>query len=82
MDTPMAISGYLGWFLVILLGYPFALVALQVAIYDKRFRRKVTIWFNLSCVVLVAGLIVMHMQTEVIFGKELLDAWYARNPKT
>ncbi|SON51870.1 hypothetical protein [Vibrio tapetis] len=78
MNTPMAISSFLGWFFVIVFGYPLALVGLQIAIFDKRQRDKITRWFNIVCAFVVVALIVMHMQTEVIFGKELLDAWYNR----
>ncbi|MDN3682944.1 hypothetical protein QWZ04_21800 [Vibrio tapetis subsp. quintayensis] len=75
----MAISSFLGWFFLVLFGYPLALVGLQIAIFDKRQRAKVTRWFNVACALVVVFLVVMHMQTEVIFGKELLDAWHNRN---
>ncbi|USD67768.1 hypothetical protein [Vibrio sp. SCSIO 43136] len=81
MDTPMAISNYLAAIIVMILGYPFALVAIQIAIYDKSFRSKFSRWFNLGMLVVLAVLFYLHLQTEVIYGKELLDAWNAANSK-
>lgn len=76
IDTPMAISNYLGGLLAILIFYPFVLVALQMAIYSPTKRARITKRFNLISLALSAFLLIMHMQTEVIYGKELLDKYY------
>ena len=81
MLDEMAISNYLGLFLILLLSYPFALVVLQITIFEVRKRERVTFWFNLTCLAIALFLMWMHMQTEVIYGKSLLDAWYAENPE-
>lgn len=81
MMDEMAISNYLGLFLILLLGYPFALVALQIAIFEVKKRERVTFWFNITCLAVAFFLIWMHMKTEVIYGKSLLDAWHAANPE-
>tara|TARA_Y100001956_G_scaffold23711_1_gene23477 strand:- start:86 stop:385 length:300 start_codon:yes stop_codon:yes gene_type:complete len=78
-DTPMAISNYLGGLLAVLIFYPFVLVALQIAIYSPTKRARITKKFNLICLALAAFLLVMHMQTEVIYGKELLDKYYSEH---
>lgn len=78
--TEMAISSYLGWLFLLLIGYPFVLVVISIACYETA-RKKVTFWFNISCFLLAAFLLVMHMNIEIIYGKELLDAWYSINPK-
>ncbi|BCL72979.1 hypothetical protein TUMSATVNIG1_49520 [Vibrio nigripulchritudo] len=81
MLDPMAISGYLGWFLAILLSYPLVLVGVQLAIFSEQKRKRVTFWFNIGIAAVLLILFYFHMQTEVIYGKSLLDAWYAQNPK-
>lgn len=78
--TEMAISGYLGWFFLLLISYPFVLVVINIACYEAA-RKKATFWFNITCFLLAAFLLVMHMNIEIIYGKELLDAWYSINPK-
>ncbi|GLR74607.1 hypothetical protein [Aliivibrio sifiae] len=77
--TDMAISGYLGWLFLLLIIYPFALVVINIACYEVA-RKKVTFWFNITCFLLAAFLLVMHMNIEIIYGKDLLDAWYSANP--
>ena len=76
--TEMAISGYLGWFFLLLISYPFVLVVINIACYEPD-RKKATFWFNITCFLLAAFLLVMHMNIEIIYGKELLDAWYSSN---
>ncbi|MCG7498035.1 hypothetical protein MHO82_14285 [Vibrio sp. Of7-15] len=76
----MAISNYLGAFIALLVCYPFLLVALNIAIYDVKTRSRYTFWFNITCVLLAIILLTLHMQVEVIFGKELLDKWYSNHP--
>ncbi len=71
----MAISIYLGIMLFLLLSYPLLLVVIQLTIYEVNQRERLTKRFNLIFLVVVAILLIMHMQTEVIFGKALLDAW-------
>ncbi len=44
-------------------------------------RERYTFWFNVICGVLMLVLLYLHMQTEVVFGKDLLDSWYKNNPK-
>lgn len=77
LDTPMAISNYLGGLLALLIFYPFALVTLQIAIYSPTKRGRITKKLNILCACAAAFLLVMHMQTEVIYGKELLERYYS-----
>ncbi|MGF1903371.1 hypothetical protein [Aliivibrio sifiae] len=77
--TDMAMSGYLGWLFLLLIIYPFALVVINITCYEAT-RKKVTFWFNITCFLLAAFLLVMHMNIEIIYGKDLLDAWYSANP--
>ncbi|OCH19013.1 hypothetical protein A6E05_01295 [Aliivibrio sp. 1S165] len=77
--TEMAISGYLGWFFLLLISYPFILVVINIACYEPD-RKKTTFWFNIICFLLAVFLLIMHMNIEIIYGKELLDAWYSANP--
>ncbi len=72
-NEEMAITGYLGIFIIVLISYPFVLVALQMFVFDIKVRAKVTKWFNIGCGIFALGLIVVHMQTEVIYGKALLE---------
>lgn len=78
--APMAISNYLGWLIILLGSYPFLLVAINICTYEPM-RRKVNIWFNMLCILLVIFLLVMHMNIDIVYGKELLDAWYSNNPR-
>lgn len=78
-DTAMAISNYLGALLAVLILYPFALVALQIAIFSPSKRKRVTRRFNFVAAIAAVILLVLHMQTEVIYGKELLDRYYAEH---
>ncbi|WCP65840.1 hypothetical protein LYZ37_08045 [Vibrio tubiashii] len=80
-DTPMAISNYLAVLIAIIVIYPFALVAVNIAIYSPVRRKKVTKWFNIICALFAAIVFGLHMQTEVIYGKELLDKYYRDNPQ-
>ena len=80
-DTPMAISNYLAVLIAIIVIYPFALVAVNIAIYSPVRRKKVTRRFNIICALLAAIVFALHMQTEVIYGKELLDKYYRDNPQ-
>lgn len=81
MLDPMAISNYLGGLLIALGLYPFVLVGIQFAVFEEKKRRRITNWYNAACFILVAVLFYLHMQTEVIYGKSLLDAWHAQNPE-
>jgi hypothetical protein len=78
--TEMAISSYLGWLLVLVCTYPFLLVGVSMFFYSSR-RAKAQRWLNWTCLLLVLFLFYMHMQTEVIYGKELLEAWYRDHPQ-
>lgn len=77
--TEMAISSYLGWLLVLIAVYPFLLVGVSVYFYDIQ-RKKAQRWLNGVSFILAAFLFYMHMQTEIIYGSELLEAWYRANP--
>ncbi|MDD9155610.1 hypothetical protein PVK64_05360 [Aliivibrio sp. S4TY2] len=77
--TEMAISSYLGWLFLLLIIYPFALVVINIVCYEPS-RKKATFGFNIICLLLAAFLLAMHMNIEIIYGKELLDAWYSANP--
>jgi len=80
-DTPMAISNYLAVLIAIILIYPFALVAVNIAIYSPVRRKKVTKWFNIISALIATTMLAFHMQTEVIYGKELIDKYYRDNPQ-
>ncbi|MCG9582426.1 hypothetical protein L1D13_13295 [Vibrio tubiashii] len=80
-DTPMAISNYLAVLIAIILIYPFALVAVNIAIYSPVRRKKVTKWFNIVSFLFAAIVFALHMQTEVTYGKDLLDKYYRDNPQ-
>ncbi|MDA0147695.1 hypothetical protein [Vibrio sp. LaRot3] len=73
MGTPMAISNYLGVLLVLLLSYPVVLVAANMIAFGdvakKRWSRRVN-WFYAALGVIA---FVMHMQTEVVYGRELYE---------
>lgn len=79
--TEMAMSNYLGFFVLMLISYPFLLIILNIAINDIIMRERYTFWFNVICGVLMLVLLYLHMQTEVVFGKDLLDSWYKNNPE-
>lgn len=78
--TEMAISSYLGWLLLLIGAYPFLLVGVSMFFYDVE-RKRAQMWLNVLSFLLAVFLLYMHMQTEVIYGKELLDAWYRDNPE-
>lgn len=78
--TEMAISSYLGWLIVLICTYPFLLVGVSMSFYSSR-RVKAQRWLNWTCLVLALFLFYMHMQTEVIYGRELLEAWYRDHPQ-
>ncbi len=81
MMDQMAISSYLGWFLALLFGYPFVLVGLQLAVYEEQKRKRVTFWLNLVFAVVILSVLAYHMQTEIVYGESLLEAWYSLNPE-
>ncbi len=78
--TEMAISSYLGWLLLLMGAYPFLLVGVSMFLYDIE-RKHALRWLNGISFLLAAFLLYMHMQTEVIYGQELLEAWYRDNPE-
>ncbi|EGR3203858.1 hypothetical protein DC889_24860 [Vibrio parahaemolyticus] len=78
--TEMAISSYLGWLLLLMGAYPFFLVGVSMFFYDIE-RKHALRWLNGISFLLAAFLLYMHMQTEVIYGQELLEAWYRDNPE-
>ncbi|MEZ8101845.1 hypothetical protein [Vibrio bivalvicida] len=80
-DTPMAISNYLGVFLAILITYPFVLVTVNIAVYSPKKRKRVTKWLNIISATVALILMALHMQTEVIYGKELIEKYYRDNPQ-
>ncbi|WP_087025662.1 hypothetical protein [Thaumasiovibrio subtropicus] len=77
---PMAISAYLGVIIAMILLYPFLLVGIQIAIYEKGRRDLITKRFNWICILVFGVMLYLHMQTEVHFGQALIDAWNAANP--
>ncbi|WP_331426352.1 hypothetical protein [Vibrio sp. M260118] len=78
--TEMVISSYLGWLIVLICAYPFLLVGVSMFFYSSR-RIKAQRWLNWTCLLLVLFLFYMHMQTEIIYGRELLEAWYRDHPE-
>jgi len=48
--------------------------------YDAE-RKQALRWLNGVSFLLAVFLLYMHMQTEVIYGWELLEAWYRVNPE-
>ncbi|MBR9873354.1 hypothetical protein L3V31_07460 [Vibrio sp. J1-1] len=78
--TEMAISAYLGWLLVLIVVYPFLLVGVSVYFYDRQ-RKKAQLWLSGISFILAVFLFYMHMQTEIIYGEELLEAWYRTHPQ-
>ncbi|MDF2153462.1 hypothetical protein [Vibrio sp. CAU 1672] len=71
----MAMSSYLGWLLILLIGYPFALVAIQIGVFDVRVRTRVNRWFNWG---MLLALLLMHLQTEVVYGQYFLELWQSK----
>ncbi|KAB1455510.1 hypothetical protein BIY22_08875 [Vibrio panuliri] len=71
--TEMAMSGYLLILIAIIIFYPFALVAVQMIFYSDVFKKKYTRYLNWLVLCLFAFSLVMHLQTEVIYGEELLN---------
>ncbi|MCZ4311533.1 hypothetical protein O4H45_22020, partial [Vibrio atlanticus] len=59
--------------------YPFCLVGVSMFFYDAE-RKQALRWLNGVSFLLAVFLLYMHMQTEVIYGRELLEAWYRDNP--
>lgn len=72
--TEMAISNYLGVLIVLFLAYPFALVTVQMFCYADVVKKKYTKYLNIVVGLAFVFLLIMHLQTEVIYGKELLDS--------
>jgi hypothetical protein len=35
---------------------------------------KITVWFSIFCALLAVILLILHMNIEIVYGKELLDA--------
>lgn len=78
--TEMAISSYLGWLLLLIVVYPFLLVGVSMYFYDIQ-RKKAQRWLSGVSLILAVFLFYMHMQTEIIYGRELLEAWYKAHPQ-
>ncbi|MCK6262949.1 hypothetical protein KP803_06610 [Vibrio sp. ZSDE26] len=72
-ETSMAISSYLGFLILLLVSYPFVIVGICVAVFDKRKHNPLILRFSLFWGVIVLGLLTMHLQTEVIYGEEIIE---------
>lgn len=77
--APLATSSYLGWLILLFVLYPFALVGIRIFAYEPVLSRA-TLWFNVISGLLAIYLLCMHLQVEVVFGRELLDAWFSNHP--
>ncbi|WP_260258330.1 hypothetical protein [Vibrio intestinalis] len=73
MGTSMAISNYLGVLLVLILSYPVVLVAANMIAYGDVAKQRWSRRVNWVYAVLGAVAFVMHMQTEVFYGRELYE---------
>ena len=78
--TEMAISGYLGWLILLMATYPLLLAGISMFFYHDT-RKHAIRWFNVTCFLLVTLLLYAHMQTEIVYGQELLEVWYRDNPE-
>ncbi len=78
--TQMAISSHLGWLIVLIGAYPFLLVGCCLFFYDEQ-RKHIIFWVSVVSFVLAAYFMYMHMQIEIVFGWELLEAWYREHPE-
>ncbi|KXF82632.1 hypothetical protein [Enterovibrio coralii] len=76
----MAMSSYLEGLVWIILLYPLSLCLITIFVPDSVMKMTTRV-FNVSCAFLFAFCLIMHMQIEVVYGKELLDAWYQNNPQ-
>lgn len=71
--TEMAMSIYLGWLIILVIAYPFVLVVVQIVAYGEYNKKRYTKRVNVLCAAAFAILLVLHLQTEVIYGKDMLD---------
>ncbi|EGU46414.1 membrane protein [Vibrio ichthyoenteri ATCC 700023] len=71
--TEMAMSIYLVWLIALIIAYPFMLVTAQIITYGEYNKKRYTKRINLLCAAAFMILLVLHLQTEVFYGKELLD---------
>ena len=71
--TEMAMSNYLLWLIVLIIGYPFVLVAVQIIAYGEYDKKRYTLRVNILCAAAFAILLFLHLQTEVFYGKDMLD---------
>lgn len=59
--------------------YPFLYVSVNIFFHGVQ-QTKISRWLNgISCTLLVF-LFGMHIQNEITYGTEALEAWYCKNP--
>ncbi|OAN13308.1 hypothetical protein A3K86_16785 [Photobacterium jeanii] len=78
--SQMAISSYLAVFIVLLLTYPVAVVVINLMLYCNEQRKRWSRRINWAYLILILVMLFMHMQTEVFYGRELLD--WIQSPNT
>ncbi|EDP57094.1 hypothetical protein AND4_08662 [Vibrio sp. AND4] len=59
-------------------GLSLAYVGIHIGVFDIKVRTKVSRYFNRIVLALIAFLLIMHMQTEVVYGKYFLGLWEAQ----
>ncbi len=78
--TEMATSSYLTPLLILVACYPVYIIVAHIMIYDEDYRTKQVRIVSVILFCIIGFLLYQHMQTEVEYGKPLLDLWYQNNP--
>lgn len=77
----MAVSNYFYALIVLIIAYPVYIMVASIMIYDQQYKKKQVRWVTFITFVSILILGVLHFNTHVEYGKELLDFWYATHPE-
>ncbi len=73
----MADSPYLMYIMFIILGFPVYLVMAIIFVEDEDIRKAQFKWIGGTTLIVFSVLVFLHMDQDIIYGKELLDRWFA-----
>lgn len=72
-------NNYIFWMIIICIALPIYLAGSFIVVEDEETRKKVLIWGALIGSISFSILLFLQMKVELIYGKEILDYWYAIN---
>ncbi|CZF79554.1 hypothetical protein GCE9029_01519 [Grimontia celer] len=78
MGEAPAASNYLYYFILMIIAYPMGVVLCGCLFYEKRHQDIAATYYGLLGLVLAGYFLYKHMQTDVVYGKEAIEIYHAK----